>query len=260
MLLTTELDKLSGTDWQLFFAQERAKPYFAELDAFVTAAAAEKTVYPAAENIFAAFRACPVSAVRVVILGQDPYHEPGQAMGLSFSVPDGCKAPPSLRNIFKELEAELGPGCAAHTDLTLWARQGVLLLNTVLTVEQGAANAHAGRGWETFTRAALEYAAAHGNAPLAAVLWGKPAQKYAPIFNRAAAHRPVLVLESARKGFRKFSDLILPNSPVAHHTVTPSICQPWVAFAGRRQSISAAPLFFKNAFTLPNGAEPKNPR
>ena len=90
MLLTTELDKLSGTDWQLFFAQERAKPYFAELDAFVTAAAAEKTVYPAAENIFAAFRACPVSAVRVVILGQDPYHEPGQAMGLSFSVPDGC--------------------------------------------------------------------------------------------------------------------------------------------------------------------------
>ena len=89
MLLTTELDKLSGTDWQLFFAQERAKPYFAELDAFVTAAAAEKTVYPAAENIFAAFRACPVSAVRVVIVGQDPYHEPGQAMGLSFSVPDG---------------------------------------------------------------------------------------------------------------------------------------------------------------------------
>lgn len=197
MLLTTELDKLSGTDWQLFFAQERAKPYFAELDAFVTAAAAEKNVYPAAENIFAAFRACPVSAVRVVILGQDPYHEPGQAMGLSFSVPDGCKAPPSLRNIFKELEAELGPGCAAHNDLTLWARQGVLLLNTVLTVEQGAANAHAGRGWETFTRAALEYAAAHGTAPLAAVLWGKPAQKYAPIFNRAAAHRPVLVLESA---------------------------------------------------------------
>ena len=177
MLLTTELDKLSGTDWQLFFAQERAKPYFAELDAFVTAAAAEKAVYPAAETIFAAFRACPVSAVRVVILGQDPYHEPGQAMGLSFSVPDGCKAPPSLRNIFKELEAELGPGCAAHTDLTLWARQGVLLLNTVLTVEQGAANAHAGRGWETFTRAALEYAAAHGTAPLAAVLWGTDFQQ-----------------------------------------------------------------------------------
>ena len=136
MLLTTELDKLSGTDWQLFFAQERAKPYFAELDAFVTAAAAEKTVYPAAENIFAAFRACPVSAVRVVILGQDPYHEPGQAMGLSFSVPDACKAPPSLRNIFKELENETGTQ-RAHNDLTPWAQQGVLLLITVLTGEQG---------------------------------------------------------------------------------------------------------------------------
>ena len=197
MLLTTELDNLTATDWNPFFAKERAKPYFSELDAFVTAAAAEKIVYPAPENIFAAFRACPAAGVRCVILGQDPYHEPGQAMGLSFSVPDGCKAPPSLRNIFKELESAYGPGCAGSTDLTTWARQGVLLLNTVLTVEQGAANAHAGRGWETFTRAALEYAAAQGSAPLAAVLWGKPAQKYAPIFNAASARRPVLVLESA---------------------------------------------------------------
>ena len=196
MLLTTELDKLSGTDWQLFFAQERAKPYFAELDAFVTAAAAENTVYPAAENIFAAFRACPVSAVRVVILGQDPYHEPGQAMGLSFSVPDACKAPPSLRNIFKELESETGTQ-RAHNDLTPWAQQGVLLLNTVLTVEQGRAFAHAKQGWETFTKAALEYAVQQSVAPLAAVLWGKPAQKYAPVFAAVQDRRPVLVLESA---------------------------------------------------------------
>ena len=85
------------------------------------------------------------------------------------------------------MESEFGPGSAAHTDLTPWARQGVLLLNTVLTVEQGAANAHAGHGWETFTRAALDYAAAQGTGPLAAVLWGKPAQKYAPIFTGAAA-------------------------------------------------------------------------
>ena len=197
MLLTAELDRLSATDWQPFFAQERAKPYFAELDAFVTAAAAERTVYPAPENIFAAFRVCPAASVRAVILGQDPYHEPGQAMGLSFSVPDGCKAPPSLRNIFKELDTEFGPGSAAHTDLTPWARQGVLLLNTVLTVEQGAANAHAGHGWETFTRAALDYAAAQGTGPLAAVLWGKPAQKYAPVFAAVQDRRPVLVLESA---------------------------------------------------------------
>ena len=194
MLLTTELDKLSGTDWQLFFAQERAKPYFAELDAFVTAAAAEKTVYPAAENIFAAFRACPVSAVRVVILGQDPYHEPGQAMGLSFSVPDGCKAPPSLRNIFKELESEFGPGSAAHTDLTPWARQGVLLLNTVLTVESGKANSHKSFGWQRFTDAVLA-ACAGLPQPVAFVLWGGQAQKKAPLLEGSAA--PRLILQSA---------------------------------------------------------------
>lgn len=196
MLLTEQAARLQGGDWAPFFAAECAKPYFAALDAFVTEAAAHTTVYPAAENIFAAFAACPAAGIRAVILGQDPYHEPGQAMGLSFSVPDACKAPPSLRNIFKELESETGTQ-RAHNDLTPWAQQGVLLLNTVLTVEQGAANAHAGHGWETFTRAALEFAAAQGSAPLAAVLWGKPAQKYAPIFNAAAARRPVLVLESA---------------------------------------------------------------
>ena len=186
-----------ANDWLVPLSAEFKKPYYRELYKKVKHEYETRRVFPEADDIFNAFQFTPLSRVKVVILGQDPYHEPGQAMGLSFSVPDGCKAPPSLRNIFKELEAELGPGCAAHTDLTLWARQGVLLLNTVLTVEQGAANAHAGRGWETFTRAALEYAAAHGTAPLAAVLWGKPAQKYAPIFNRAAAHRPVLVLESA---------------------------------------------------------------
>ena len=196
MLLTEQAARLQGGDWAPFFAAECAKPYFAALDAFVTEAAAHTTVYPAAENIFAAFAACPAAGIRAVILGQDPYHEPGQAMGLSFSVPDACKAPPSLRNIFKELENETGTQ-RAHNDLTPWAQQGVLLLNTVLTVEQGRAFAHAKQGWETFTRAALEYAVQQSNAPLAAVLWGKPAQKYAPIFNAAAARRPVLVLESA---------------------------------------------------------------
>ena len=159
---------------------------------------AEQTIYPAQDDILNALAYTPADQVKVVILGQDPYHGPNQAMGLSFSVPaTQTKLPPSLRNIFKELESEFGPGCAAHTDLTPWAQQGVLLLNTVLTVEQGAANAHAGHGWETFTRAALEYAAAASTAPLAAVLWGKPAQKYAAIFEKAAARRPVLVLESA---------------------------------------------------------------
>ena len=166
MLLTEQAARLQCGDWAPFFAAECAKPYFAALDAFVTEAAAHTTVYPAAENIFAAFAACPAAGIRAVILGQDPYHEPGQAMGLSFSVPDACKAPPSLRNIFKELENETGTP-RAHNDLTPWAQQGVLLLNTVLTVEQGRAFAHAKQGWETFTKAALEYAVQQSNAPLA---------------------------------------------------------------------------------------------
>lgn len=123
MLLTEQAARLQGGDWAPFFAAECAKPYFAALDAFVTEAAAHTTVYPAAENIFAAFAACPAAGIRAVILGQDPYHEPGQAMGLSFSVPDACKAPPSLRNIFKELESETGTQ-RAHNDLTPWAPAG----------------------------------------------------------------------------------------------------------------------------------------
>ena len=182
MLLTEQAARLQGGDWASFFAAECAKPYFAALDAFVTEAAAHTTVNPAADNIFAAFAACPAAGIRAGILGQDPYHEPGQAMGLSFSVPDACKAPPSLRNIFKELESETGTQ-RTHNDLTPWAQQGVLLLNTVLTVEQSRAFAHAKQGWETFTKAALEYAVQQSNAPLAAVLWGKPAQKYAPVLS-----------------------------------------------------------------------------
>lgn len=197
MLLRKQLSEFANSDWAPFLNAESAEPYFDDLDAFVTEAARSRTVYPAAENIFAAFRACPAHQVRVVLLGQDPYHEPGQAMGLSFSVPDDCKTPPSLKNIFKELDAEFGAAAVHHNDLTPWAHQGVLLLNTVLTVEQGAAFSHAGHGWEIFTRAALDYVAALDATPLAAVLWGKPAQKYAPIFRVAAGRRPVLVLESA---------------------------------------------------------------
>ena len=183
MLLTEQAARLQGGDWAPFFAAECAKPYFAALDAFVTEAAAHTTVHPAAENIFAAFAACPAAGIRAVILGQDPYHEPEQAMGLSFSVPDACKAPPSLRNIFKELESETGTQ-RTHNDLTPWA-------------QQSRAFAHAKQGWETFTKAALEYAVQQSVAPLAAVLWGKPAQKYAPVFAAVQDRRPVLVLESA---------------------------------------------------------------
>ena len=186
-----------NNDWDEVLAGEFDQEYYKRIRYFLKQEYAEQTVYPPMEYIFNALRLTPYSSVKAVILGQDPYHGPGQAHGLCFSVQPGVKVPPSLQNIYKELKSDLGIEPPKDGTLTKWAKQGVLMLNTVLTVEQGAANAHAGRGWETFTRAALEYAAAHGTAPLAAVLWGKPAQKYAPIFNRAAAHRPVLVLESA---------------------------------------------------------------
>ena len=233
MLLHDQLAPLKDSDWAPFLASECAKPYFPALDAFVTEAAASRTVYPAPENIFAAFRACPAHQVRVVILGQDPYHEPGQAMGLSFSVPDNCKTPPSLKNIFKELEAEFGPAPVRHNDLTPWARQGVLLLNTVLTVEKGAAFSHAGHGWETFTRAALAYLTSLDAGPLAAILWGKPAQKYAPLFRAAAAQRPVLVLESAHpsplsayRGFFGSAPFGKVNAFLLQHGAPPIVWQP----------------------------------
>ena len=233
MLLHDQLVPLKDSDWAPFLASECAKPYFPALDAFVTEAAASRTVYPAPENIFAAFRACPAHQVRVVILGQDPYHEPGQAMGLSFSVPDDCKTPPSLKNIFKELEAEFGPVPVRHNDLTSWARQGVLLLNTVLTVEKGAAFSHAGHGWETFTRAALAYLTSLDAGPLAAILWGKPAQKYAPLFRAAAEKRPVLVLESAHpsplsayRGFFGSAPFGKVNAFLQAHGAPPIVWQP----------------------------------
>ena len=233
MLLHDQLAPLKDSDWAPFLVSECAKPYFPALDAFVTEAAASRTVYPAPENIFAAFRACPAHQVRVVILGQDPYHEPGQAMGLSFSVPDDCKTPPSLKNIFKELEAEFGPVPVRHNDLTPWARQGVLLLNTVLTVEKGAAFSHAGHGWETFTRAALAYLTSLDAGPLAAILWGKPAQKYAPLFRAAAAKRPVLVLESAHpsplsayRGFFGSAPFGKVNAFLQQHGAPPIVWQP----------------------------------
>ena len=180
------------TEFDAFFGAEEGNNL---LDFLQDRLQAGAVIYP--PDPYRVFRLTQPQDVRVVILGQDPYHGPGQAMGMAFSVPAELKKlPPSLKNIFKELEAEFGPA-APHNDLTPWVRQGVLLLNTVLTVEQGAAFSHAGHGWELFTRAALEYAATRGDGPLAALLWGKPAQKYAPIFRAAAHHRPVLVLESA---------------------------------------------------------------
>lgn len=150
------------------------------------AAAAAGTVYPPRADWFAAFRLTPPDRVRAVILGQDPYHGPGQAHGLAFSVPEGVKLPPSLRNIFRELEADLGLPAPQSGDLTGWARQGVLLLNTVLTVEEGKANSHSRFGWQAFTDEVFA-ALVRLPQPMAFVLWGAPAQR---AFARAAETAP----------------------------------------------------------------------
>lgn len=150
-------------------------------------------VYPPKEDLFSAFALTPPQAVRVVILGQDPYHEPGQAHGLAFSVREGVKLPPSLVNIYKEREADVGVAMTQNGDLTHWARQGVLLLNTVLTVEKGKANSHKDFGWQQFTDEVVA-AVARLPQPVAFVLWGAQAQKKAAV--AAASEFPRLVLSS----------------------------------------------------------------
>ena len=161
---------------------------------FVRTAYAEGEIYPPAEHLFRAFHEVPFERVRVVILGQDPYHEPGQAHGLSFSVPDGVKLPPSLRNIYKELYADLELSEAqmpTSGDLSRWAQQGVLLLNSVLTVPRGMAAGHRGRGWEAITDAVLRELDA-APFPVAFILWGKDARSK----KRFLTNPDHLVLES----------------------------------------------------------------
>ncbi len=187
-----ELEKLNA--WRPLLAEELKKPYFAALAERVDAAYGTQAVFPPREDLFNAFALTPPEAVRVVILGQDPYHEPGQAHGLAFSVRRGVKLPPSLRNIYQELESDVGIAPAKDGDLTAWARQGVLLLNTVLTVESGRANSHKNFGWQRFTDAVLAACAALPQ-PVAFVLWGGQAQKKAPLLEGGAA--PRLILQSA---------------------------------------------------------------
>lgn len=159
----------------------------------VEAAYAASTVYPSVENLFAAFQATPPEQVRVVILGQDPYHEPHQAHGLSFSVEKGVAIPKSLRNIYKELEADLGITPPDHGDLRKWAQQGVLLLNSVLTVEAHKAGSHRSFGWETFTDEIIRSTNILPQ-PIVFILWGAYAQKKAALIRTEA---PRLILTSA---------------------------------------------------------------
>jgi uracil-DNA glycosylase len=166
---------------------EFQQPYMQALRAFLVEEKREHRVYPPGPEIFTAFHLTPLDRVRVVVLGQDPYHGPGQAHGLSFSVKRPVPPPPSLANIYRELRDDLGVPVARHGDLTHWARQGVLLLNAVLTVREHAANSHRGRGWETFTDRVVEVLDAQPRG-LVFVLWGSPAAQKASRIDRARHH------------------------------------------------------------------------
>lgn len=163
------------TTWNEILAEEMQKDYYQELQAFVQKRRAEVRVFPEEKNVFNALELTPFESVKVVILGQDPYHGFGQAHGLSFSVQNGIPLPPSLKNIYKELQEDIGGNLPTEGDLTHWAKQGVLLLNTVLTVEEGNANSHKGMGWERLTNRLIE-SLNELNHPVIFILWGKPAQ------------------------------------------------------------------------------------
>jgi uracil-DNA glycosylase len=162
--------------WKNVLRAEFEKPYFAELSAFVKHEYLSTAVYPPPKRMLSAFDETPFDRVKIVILGQDPYHGPGQANGLSFSVNEGVRKPPSLQNIFKELEDDLGTTAPASGDLSGWAAQGVLLLNATLTVRAGAAGSHQGKGWEEFTDAVVRELN-NQREHLVFILWGAYAQK-----------------------------------------------------------------------------------
>ena len=207
----TLIDQLPQ-DWQRLLMDETKKDYWDSLEEFVLELPEEPPTFPPRELIFNAFHQTRYHDVKVVILGQDPYHNEGQAHGLSFSVPRGVSLPPSLRNIYRELEDDLGASPGLDGDLHHWAKQGVLLLNTVLTVEAHQPHSHRKKGWEDFTDAVIQKLVER-ESPIAFVLWGKPAQKkkdlilIPPHCIIESAHPSPL---SARRGFfgsRPFSKI-----------------------------------------------------
>lgn len=194
---------LLHNSWQELLAPEFEKAYYRKLHDFLKQEYQTQTIHPDMFHIFEALELTPYENVKVVILGQDPYHGEHQAHGLSFSVQKGVRIPPSLQNIYKELESDLGIKPVNHGDLTSWAKQGVLLLNTVLTVRNGAANSHRGQGWEQFTDKIIELLNER-TAPVIFILWGKPAQTKAKMIN---THRHIVLTAphpsplSAYRGF-----------------------------------------------------------
>ena len=192
-----------GNDWDSILNEEFEKEYFKEIMEFIEEEYSSKTVYPPKDEIFNAFKFTPSSEVKVVILGQDPYHEEGQAHGLAFSTPEGRAIPRSLKNIFKEIEDEYNYPIPDSGCLEKWAKQGVFLLNTVLTVREGEANSHSDCGWQTFTDNVIK-ALDKQSQPIAFLLWGKQAEKKMELLENP--NHLVLVTShpspfSARRGF-----------------------------------------------------------
>ena len=187
------MDVRIDSSWKEALKEEFDKPYFIELARRLHSEKASGiTVYPPGSMIFKAFDLCPLDKVKVVILGQDPYHGPGQAMGLSFSVPDGVRTPPSLVNIFKEIESDLGIRMSGRPNLESWAAQGVLLLNAVLTVRAGEAASHGGLGWTSFTDAVIKTISDRCEG-VVFLLWGNYARSKAPLIDSGRHH----ILEAA---------------------------------------------------------------
>lgn len=220
----SKVDPRIEPSWKMALAAEFEAPYFAELKAFLVAERADgQTVFPPGPRIFEAFNRTPVDQVKVVILGQDPYHGPGQAHGLCFSVPDGVRPPPSLVNIYKELAEDVGFTPPRHGDLSAWADRGVLLLNTSLTVRQGLAASHRGRGWERFTAAAIRHLAEHRR-HLVFLLWGRHAAEQAKDIDPSrhallkAPHPSPLSAHTGFFGCRHFSKA---NRYLAEHGISP---------------------------------------
>ncbi len=163
-------------NWSIFLKNELTKEYFIILDKHIVSEYKTKIIFPQYNNIFRAFNLIHVEDVKVIIIGQDPYHRVNQANGLAFSVCDECEIPPSLKNIFKELQDDIGCSAPLNGNLTKWAENGVLLINSILTVEESKANSHKGLGWEIFTDAVIKKLSQEGE-NIVFILWGNPSQK-----------------------------------------------------------------------------------
>ena len=199
-----------GNDWDVILADEFKKPYYLALRQFLKEEYSSRVIYPSMYDIFNAFRYTPYSDVKVVLLGQDPYHGAGQAHGLCFSVKDGVAPPPSLVNIFKELKNDVGCTVPQSGCLTKWAERGVMLLNSVLTVREGAAGSHRGKGWETFTDSVISRLNDRKE-PIVFMLWGNYAKSKIPLITSdrhlvlTAAHPSPLSASYGFFGCRHFS-------------------------------------------------------